>query len=1353
MSQTAHTKNLPPEEKRALLARLLREKGKQPKSYPVSFGQQRLWFMDQLEPELSAYNMPAALRCKGALNAQALEASLNEVVRRHAVLRTTIANVDGEPMQIVHPSANLKLKMEDLSALVENERERRALDMLLEEARRTFSLSEGPLLRASLLRLTSDEHIILVNLHHIVTDGWSTAILIGEIVTRYEATIGGKPSPLPELPIQYADYAQWQRTWMKGAAFAAEMQYWRKQLGGRLPKLELPGDYPRPSAQDYSGSSHVAILDKRMAEALAALSRREGATLFMTLLAAFKTLLYRYTGQEDVVLGTAISGRNQVETEKLIGFFVNTLVLRSDLSGQPTFLEVVRRVKEVSLGAFANQSVPFEKLVEELKPERNLGKNPLFEIMFNFGNMPRKTVDLEELSLSLVELTELQARHAVTLYADESVDQINLSVVYQRALFTSERMQSLLSQYAYLLSQIVEAPDKPIDSYSLRAPETLHLLPDPQAPLALLPFEPVTEAIKRWVERTPDKVALSHLGSEFTYRQLHDCAMNISRRLIAKGLQPGDTVAVVGPRSFALIASIIATLQTSGILLLIDRTHPENRRNQLLIEGRARQILLICDDDTGEAGFGKSAALPRTRLRASDGEILNEASAPPSLRLFQPNPESPAYISFTSGSTGTPKGILATHNGLSHFITWEREEFGVSPADRVAQLSRLSFDIAMRDIFLPLTSGATLCLPPDQTKFDSDQILAWLEAEAVSIIHIVPAVAQSSLTRLPPEVMLKSLRWTLFAGEVLTEHLVRRWRAAFPLAGEIANIYGPTETTLAKFYYRVPRAVSPGIQPVGQPLPHTQGLVVNKGGQLCGIAEPGEIVIRTPYRSLGYVNASREQRGKFVVNPYRNEADDILYHTGDLGRYRPDGQLEIQGRVDHQVKIGGVRIELGEVESVIAKHPDVSECVAAVKGDSADDQRLVAYVVPKPGAKPSISSLRGLIKRELPKYQHPSHFVILEKLALLPNGKVDRNSLPDPGTERPDAEDAFVAPRDGVELKLSRIWEDVLKISPVGVRDDFFDMGGHSLLAVRLIAQIHKAFDRWLPLASLFEGATVERLALRLREQHTDSNDPLVAIQPSGHRPPLFFVHPAGGNVLCYADLAKHLGRDQPFYGLQASGFEEGAEPLNRIQEMAARYVYAIVRAQAEGPYLLGGWSMGAIVAYEMAQQLVRRGQQVALLALLDHRRPEPGDMDEGLDEISLMQSFLAGLVEIDAPLLEAMGAEQRLDYFLRQAKRLNLVSRDVGVAQVKSYLKVYQANVRALRSYSAKPYPGRITLLKTKYEIAVADDTLGWGELAAQGVAVFEVPGRHFDMIAEPHVTVLAQFLNECLTKIQAAQ
>lgn len=1350
MSETRqHATNLAPEEKRALLARLLREKSQRPQAHPVSFGQQRLWFLDRLEPEAVGYVMPAALRLKGALNVDALKESLNEVVRRHAILRTTLSDIDGEPLQFVHPGATLRPIVQDLSELEADERERRATEILAKEVRRPFNLQQGPLCRVTLLRLADDEHIVLINLHHIVTDGWSTAILIRELVALYQAAILGQPSPLPVLPIQYTDYARWQRSWLEGAGFAAEMEYWRKQLSGPLPKLELPIDYPRPASQDYRGATCNRMLDQQLAGALSVLSRRQGATLFMTLLAAFKTLLHRHTGVEDVVLGTAVSGRQRAQTESLIGFFVNTLVLRTDLSGSPTFVEVLRRVKEVALGALANQSVPFEKLVEELNPERNAGKNPLFEVLFNFGNMPRATVDLAGLSLSLVELAGMQAKHAITLYADEAQDRIALSLVYQRALFAPERMQILLAQYVYLLEQIVVGPDQPIDGYSLCAPQTRHLLPDPREPLAILPYEPVTESFGRWVERTPQRPAVIQSGRELTYLQLHERASAISRCLGAAGCQPGETVAVLGPRSLGLIASIIAVMRIGGVLLLIDRTHPENRRNQLLAEGRARRVVEVCENGPTDIESAELAGLPVIRIEAADGSIVHGVDDHAPLPQFRPGPDDPAYICFTSGSTGIPKGVLGSHRGLAHFITWEREEFGVGPADRVAQLSRLSFDVAMRDIFLPLTSGATLCLPPDQTRFDTSQILDWLESEVVSIIHVVPAVASASLANWSPAITLQHLRWTLFAGEPLTDHLVRRWREAFPESGEIANLYGPTETTLAKFCHRIPDPPSPGVQPVGRPLPHTQGLVLNRSGQLCGVGEPGEIVIRTPYRSLGYINRSGAQEGKFVANHHREDPDDLLYRTGDGGRYRADGLLEIQGRLDDQVKIGGVRIEPGEIQSVILKHPDVSACIAAVKGEGEDDRRLVAYVIARPGESPSITSLRALVRRELPKHQHPAHFVLLEALPLLANGKVDRKALPEPGSDRPDTEDPYVAPRNEIELKLARIWEELLKIRPVGVHDDFFDLGGHSLLAVRLMSQIEKSIGRALPLATLFEGATIEKLALRLMDFSDDASQPLVAIQPLGSGRPIFFVHPAGGNVLCYADLANRLGKERPFYGLQSPVAESAHVPA-RIEEMAARYLESIVKVQPSGPYVLGGWSMGAIVAFEMAQQLVRRGQQIALLALLDHRTPQPGDADEVMDEISLMRRFFDGVAEFDASPLETMSATQRLDYFLQHAHRLRLIPPDVTDAQVRSYLQVYLGNLQALRRYSVRPYPGRITLLKTRSGIPASDETLGWGRFAGGGVEVLEVPGRHVEMVSEPHVGVLAQFLKECLARAE---
>jgi amino acid adenylation domain-containing protein len=1352
MTEPERTAVASPEEKRALLDRLLREKARRPQVHPVSFGQQRLWFLDRLEPDTTGYAMPAALRVHGPLNVDALAASFRELARRHAILRTTIANVEGEPRQLVHPTATLDPDFQDLSGHPEAERERAAISIVASEVARPFDLEQGPLCRVRLLRLGSNEHVLLINLHHIATDGWSTSILLRELVTLYVAALTCEPAPLPPLPVQYSDYARWQRAWLEADGFRAEMDYWRNQLAGPLPKLELTPDHPRPATLDFRGGSCARQIQGRTVAALLRIGRGEGATLFMTLLASFNLLLSRLCNQEDVVVGTAVSGRQRAEIEPLIGFFVNTLVLRTDLSGSPSFLELLRRVKNMTLDALAHQTVPFEKLVEELRPERSAGRNPLFEILFNFGNMPRATLAPGEISLEQIELGDIQAKHAITLYADASNDTIALSLVYQRALFDPPRMEALLAQYCHLLEQIAETPDASIESFSLRPPETQSKLPGPQTPLATVDYEPVTETFRRFAERTPAQIAVSQSGREHRYGELLLCARAISASLAAEGFRAGDTVAVLGPRSFGLIAAIVAVMQIGGVLLLIDRTHPPARRKALIAEGRSTAIVAVCERD--EPREDEPSELRTVRVRASDGSVLGAAAPSPEPPQGVPSGDDPAYICFTSGSTGVPKGVLGAHRGLAHFLAWEREAFQVSPSDRVSQLSRLSFDVAMRDIFLPLTSGATLCLPPDQTRFDTGQVLNWLQAEAVSIVHIVPAVAAAGLATATPDITLEKLRWALFAGEPLTEQLVNRWRDAFPRSGGIANLYGPTETTLAKFCHLVGDPPGPGIQPVGQPLPHTQALVVNRAGQLCGVGEPGEVFIRTPYRSLGYINLPEAQAERFIVNPFGTDPGDLVYRTGDLGRHRVDGALELQGRTDHQIKIGGVRIEPAEIESVISGHPEVAACVVVATGEGdvegEEDRRLTAYVAAKPGCTPSLKSVRAVVRRELPKHQHPSRFVFLDSLPLLANGKVDRAGLPPPGSERPDPDEPYVAPRTELEGTLARIWEEVLKIAPVGIHDDFFDLGGHSLMAVRLMFRINKGTGAALPLATLFEHATIEKLARLVVNPLARSAEPLVAVQPGGRERPLFFVHPAGGDVMCYGQLAARLGKGRPFYGLQSLVSDPAKARSPAIEDMAAHYLDAIIGVQPSGPYLLGGWSMGAIVAFEMAQQLVDRGHQVALLALLDHRPPVAADADELFDDVAVMRRFLASVGELESAPLEGLTGERRFERFLELARQRDLLPAEVGEEQVRSYLEVYRANVEAVRRYSPRRYPGRVTLLRTRFDDPDGDTTLGWGSFAQAGVDVFEVPGTHHQMVSEPNVETVARVLRSCLAEVE---
>lgn len=1052
-------------------------------SAPLSFAQQRLWFLDQLEPNSVLYNIPRALRLQGPLNIPALHQALNTLVARHETLRTTFAASDGRPMQVIAAHQSLELPLIDLLSWPDTERETEALRRVTAEAQQPFDLARGPLLRVTLLRLEKEDHILVLTMHHIISDGWSMGVFFRELGTLYTAYRSGQPLALPELPIQYADFAVWQRQWLQGEELATHLAYWKQQLAGASPVLTLLTDHPRPAVQDYHGAARSVELPLALTVALKELSRQEGVTLFMLLCAAFQILLSRHTGQEDIVVGVPIANRARPEIEGLISFFVNTLVLRTNLSGNPTFRELLQRVREVCLGAYTHQDLPFEKLVEELQPQRDLSRNPLFEVMLNFSD-PLPAVNLPGLTCEVRELHQPTAKFPLTLYVTERGGTLELKLVYQRALFSAERMICFLQQFQYLLEQIVAAPEKLIRFYSLVTPDSRRLLPDPSIALPEPQYELVTTLFASWANRLPEQPALRHGNRILTYRELADRANTLARTLLARGLERGDVVTVCGQRGFGLIASMLAVFLSGGVLLPIDRSLPPNRKWLLLREARAKHLLLVGDVQLEEQWSQILSSLTVTLIDHYEGRSLETDSIPSLETIPLPvlDPDDAAYIFFTSGTTGVPKGVLGCHKGLAHFLTWQRETFAVGPQDRCAQLTNLSFDPVLRDVFLPLTSGAVLCLPEDTDEFGADRILPWLAREQVSLLHTVPTVAQFWLDTLRERVSLPALRWVFFAGEPLTGIFVRRWREAFPRAGGVINLYGPTETTLVKCFYQVPLEASPGVQPAGWPLRETQAFVFGDNNQLCGVGEIGEIVLRTPFRTLGYLNAPEETQKRFVRNPFRDDERDVLYYTGDRGCYRPDGALEVLGRLDQQIKIHGVRIEPDEVAATLACHPMVRSCVVLGCKDRQEQNFLAAYVVPAHPNKTTISELQAYLSKELPVVMVPSAFIFLDTLPLTPNGKVDRRALPVPDQSRLELAERFVAPRTPIEKTLVRIWAEVLGVEQVSIHDNFFALGGHSLLAIQVMSRIRSALQVELPLSSLFETPTVAGLAVRIAE-------------------------------------------------------------------------------------------------------------------------------------------------------------------------------------------------------------------------------------------------------------------------------
>jgi len=1338
-------------------------------SIPLSFAQQRVWFLEQLEPNSPAYIISNALRLTGEFNTSILQQALDAIVIHHEALRTNfITSPDGSPIQVIGKPRPVELKIIKVT-------QEQVQSLLNQEAQRPFNLESDLMLRASLLQIDEQEQILLLVTHHIASDGWSMGILWQQLASLYKALLSGKPSPLAKLPIQYADFAVWQQQWLSGEVLSNEINYWKTQLAGATTVLELPTDRPRPPVQTYQGAAESLMLPQTLSASLLELSRQEGVTLFMTLLAAFGTILHRYTGQEDILIGSPIAGRNRSEIEGLIGFFINTVVLRADFSGNPSFRSVLSRVRQMALGAYAHQDMPFEKLVEELQPKRDTSRNPLFQVWFNMLNLRDIQLELPGVAVEPISMLETASKFDLTLYVTEKNQGIQLDLVYNTDLFASERMMEMLDQFHHLLNQIVAATECQISLYSLVTPKVRTLLPEPRAVLPEPRYELVTTMFTSWVNSTPEHSALRQGSRTWNYGELGKSAQALARVMLSHGVQRGDVVAVFGTRSFALIASMNAVLLSGGVLLTLDPKLASDtfgglcqRHLLMLKEAKAKYILYIDSQYPENEEIYKSLII--IRVNPDTGEAINSPQdGSKTINLPEIAADDPAYIFFTSGTTGVPKGVLGCHKGMAHFLNWQRQTFEIGQQDRVAQLTGLSFDVVLRDIFLPLTSGATLCLPEEGHNLEPTKILNYLEHEQISVLHTVPSLAQSWLANVPSGVYLRNLRWLFFAGEPLKETLVYRWRDAFPESGEIVNLYGPTETTLAKCYYKIPVECTPGVQPVGLPIPETQALVLTPNNQLCGIGEPGEIVIRTPFRTLGYINAQEENRSRFVKNLYRNDERDWLYYTGDRGCYRPDGSLAILGRRDHQVKIRGIRIEPGEIETVLAQHPHVLQTVVIAREDVPGDKRLVAYIIPNQDWASTISDIRSFLLTKLPQYMLPSAFVLLDTMPLTPNGKVDRRALPAPDLSRQESEATFVAPRNEVERQLTEIWEQTLGVQPIGVNDNFFELGGHSILAVKLFWQIEKTFNKNLPLAILFQSGTVEALAKIICQEDLARNSALVntldesrttwsslvEIQPNGSKPPFFCIHGLGGEVLCFRELAQHLGPEQPFYGLQPQGLD-GKNPFHtRVEDMATHYIQEIQTLQPNGPYYLGGYSFGGVVAFEMARQLQEQGEQVGILVMLDSCRPG----------YSWRASFLKrGFLHLNNIVQQGPAylwqRVVRWSYW-RKSLLQNTYDRYLEVALdipvTDKHLKIIDANTQAVSEYIFPVYPGRAILLRT--EDQNRDEAIGtqyhpqfgWGEVVAGGLDIHYVPGSHLGQLNEPHVQVLAETLRNCLIQAQS--
>ncbi len=1041
---------------------------------PLSFAQQRLWFFDQLEPESSAYNVHGAWRLNGPLDVMALQRSVNEIVRRHEVLRTTFVTVDGEAVQQIKPSMALSPNLINLSELAKSEREFALGSYVKEEFRAPFDLARGPLLRVSLLKLANDDHVLLLIMHHIVSDGWSVGVLFRELSQLYEAFAAGNASPLENLPIQYADYAVWQRGWLQGDVLEAQLVYWRRQLEN-LTVLQLPTDRQRPTVQRYRGAKARINFDTTLTKKLWALSRGENATLYITLLAAFQILLSRYSGQEDIAVGSPIAGRSMPELEGLIGFFANTLVLRGDLSGNPSFREFLHRMRNVALDAYTHQDLPFEKLVEDLRPRRDLNISPLFQVMFVLQNDPREDLKLKDLAVSSVSINSETAKFDLLLSLRENKFGLVGTLEYDTDLFDSTTIERMLGQFETLLNGIVANPDQRL--------QRLPLLTDAQRHQLLVQWNDTTKPYPRHLcvhqlfekqaERGPDRIAVIFEDRQMTYRDLDVQSNQLAHYLRKHGVGTKSLVGVCFERSMEMIVALVAVLKAGGAYLPLDPSYPPERLG-LMVEQAGASILL-----TQKSLVSRLPALEAAChcLDSLDQFLAQEKRE----RLgHTPSPEDAAYVLFTSGSTGVPKGVLMEHRPLVNLLSWQAETLACPAGARTLQFAPLSFDVSFQEIFSALCSGGTLVMIGEEERRDPKVLLNRLKEKAVERLFL-PFIALQQLADAAQDdaVAIESLREIITAGEQL--------QATQPIADLFArlpncrlyNQYGPTEShVVTSFALGSDPADWPSLPPIGRPIGNSKIYILDGCLQPVPVGVTGELYIGGDSLARGYLHQRELSQEKFIANPFDKEAGARLYRTGDLARYLADGQIQFVGRIDQQVKIRGYRIELGEIEAVLGQHPAVREAVALAREDSPGDRRVVAYVVSPPDT--STNELQSFLKQKLPEFMVPSAFVFLDSLPLTPNGKIDRNALPAPDQSRPEMEEHYIAPRTPIEELLAEIWADVLKMERVGIRDNFFDLGGHSLLATQVVSRIRETLQVDLPLRALFEAPTIAELALRI---------------------------------------------------------------------------------------------------------------------------------------------------------------------------------------------------------------------------------------------------------------------------------
>ncbi|WP_369050299.1 amino acid adenylation domain-containing protein [Burkholderia gladioli] len=1166
---------------------------------PLSFAQQRMMFLSGFDGASTIYHVPLVLRIDGKLDISALRRALDTLWARHEALRTVFLDTsgtgEGAHAELLPADDGMPWREDDLSSRLDASQDE-WLRLCEEEATQAFDLARGPLVRARLVRRAANEHRLMLTLHHIICDGWSLAVLVRELGALYRAVTEERPDPLGALTIQYPDYVSWQRQWFGAERLEREAAYWKTTLAGIPTLLDLPTDHPRPAQQQFDAARLPLELDPMLTQDLRRLAARRGTTVFAVVTAAWAAVLGRLAGQEDIVIGTPVANRSKPELEAVVGLFVNTLALRIDLSGMPSVGQLLDRVQSTIVAAQDHQDLPFEQVVEIVKPQRRLAHTSIFQVMISWQNTDMRTIELPDLAFTPVGGAFDRAKFDLELDLLDDGQVISGALRYATALFEEASIARHCAYLIAILRAMARDEEQPIERIDLLdADERRLLLQTWNATGADYPrHRCVHELVEAQAGQMPEAIAVVAGDEQLSYGELNARANRLARYLVKLGVGPDIPVAVCAERSVAMVVALLAVFKAGGAYLSIDPAYSSARLAHILDDAAPPVMLVdtVGREALGEARLAKHVMVDLSAVLAPWDELASDNLPPRSLGLDSSHL---AYVIYTSGSTGTPKGVMVEHRQLSNLVTWHIDRFELRAGSRVPATASLAFDASVWELWPVLCAGASLLLPPPGLSSDAAALLNWWRHQSMDCAFLVTPLALLAMqSELPPG--LKSL---LIGGDRVTS-----LPSGLPPSLRIVNNYGPTETTVVATSGEIEPSAGDTVYPIGKPIANTRIYLLDENQALVPLGAIGELYIGGAGVARGYLNRPDLTAQRFLADPFaraEGDAEARMYRTGDLARYQPDGNIVFLGRNDEQVKVRGFRVEPGEIEAQLAAHEAVREAIVIARQDPAGNARLLAYVSLQDAAPCAelVRDLREHLAARLPEYMVPAAFVVLDALPLTPNGKVDRRALPEPDDEA-FAQAEYEAPQGETEQTIAALWAELLGVERVGRHDNFFALGGHSLLATRMLARLRESFGHDVSIRTLFEAPTVSQLAPRVHTAvQSDALAMLLPIQTLGSKPPLFCIHPAGGFSWPYAGLAHHLP-DRPLYGLQARALAEADEQVDSIEEMALDYVRQIRGVQPSGPYHLLGWSLGCHIAHAIATQLQLAGESLALLAMLD---------------------------------------------------------------------------------------------------------------------------------------------------------